>query len=259
MPVEYLDPEIAGEGIHVDKWTPGAWADAPDTRHEEWQPEIEPPHINDYAAFKKHKHYGKYFKPYRYVPFPAVMYYLPLCNPKSAKAERAALIALAKAENVAFNSEDSTEGIRLAFPRSNPAERIVNSRDEVIALGRHWSPTPPVQSNHTRAQMSGKSLPIKSETQRLAETIERTAGKGAVIDPNMIGAIVAAVMAAMKPEQAAPAASLMPDAAPAAAVDAKSDADAEIERQALIELAEKEGVKIDKRWATPKIKEALGL
>ena len=51
--VEYLDPSIAGEGFHAEKHNPGAWMDAPDASAEEWQPDIEPPHINDYAAFKK--------------------------------------------------------------------------------------------------------------------------------------------------------------------------------------------------------------
>src|ERR1700689_1130027 len=88
------------EGVHVDKWSPGNWADAP-AGDEEWQPDVEPPHITDYAAFKKHKHYGKYFKPYRYRPFPAWMYH-------------------------------ATE---------EPKE--VKSREEVIALGRNWSPSPP--------------------------------------------------------------------------------------------------------------------
>jgi hypothetical protein len=63
---EYLAPEIANEGLHADAPISGsqAWMNsAPEA--EEWQPPLEPPRVYDYAGFKTHKRWGKYFQPYR--------------------------------------------------------------------------------------------------------------------------------------------------------------------------------------------------
>lgn len=217
--VEYLDPSIAGEGIHVDQWRAPEWMDTPDVSAEEWQPDIEPPHINDYSSFKKHKHYRQYFRPYRYVPWPAFMYHPTL------------------------------------------GEKVVKSKDEAIALGPEWSGTPPAKK---RIDMAGKSLPVKSDTQRLAEVVAQALGpkQGATVDTNMIGAIVAAVMAAMKADQAQPAPAATAEIDPETLIpplDGKVEIDESIERKALLELAEKEGIKVDRRLSNQKIKEALGL
>jgi hypothetical protein len=215
--IEYLDPAIANEGFHAERFNPGAWADAvPDG--EEWQPDIEEPHVNDYKAFKKHKHYGKYFRPYRYVPFPAWMHHKTL------------------------------------------ESKLCQTKEEVAALGPGWSREP----QRHQIVMVGKALPIKTDTQRLAEAITlgladkqpAAAGLGA-IDPTVIAAIVAAVMAATQKTAdpvviAAPQPEAEPDPEPTAAAPS-------IERLAMIELAEKEGIKIDKRWGDAKLKEALGL
>lgn len=204
------------EGISANDWTPGSWANTPNYADDEWQPDIEPPHINDYAAFKKHKHYGKYFRPYRYTPFPAWMYH------------------------------------KTAEPK------LVKSKEEVLALGPEWSPVP----NKPRIDMTGKSLPVKTDTQRLAETIAtampRTVATAAAADPNLIAAIVAAVVPAVM--------AALPQTQPAA-VSAVSEPEAmdhsrgedDIERKALFELAETNKVKIDKRWSNERIKKELGL
>ena len=229
--IEYLDPEIAGEGTHADAPIPGTWMDGTDPSAEEFQPDIEPPHVNDYAAFKKHKHYRQYFRPYRYQPFPAFMYHPTL------------------------------------------GEKIVKSKDEVAALGPEWSPTP----IKPRVDMTGKSLPVKSDTQRLAETIAATMPKGASpIDATAIAAIVAAVMAAM-PQNAAPQptatnepvgpiAASIETIAPSLAAGETEAKPAEalpshenLERTALLELAAKENIKIDQRWGNKRLKEALGI
>jgi hypothetical protein len=207
------------EGVHVDKWSPGSWANAPGD-DEEWQPDVEPPHITDYAAFKKHKHYGKYFKPYRYRPFPAWMYHATL-EPKEVK-----------------------------------------SREEVVALGPEWSPSPP---NVKRIDMTGKALQGKSETQRLGEVMaaamtQKQQGSNG-FDPTAIAAVVAAVMAALgktEPAQASPAQEPAASEGELFAGGAQTS-DADVERAALIELAEKDGVKIDKRWSNDRIKKELGL
>lgn len=228
--VDYLDPEIANEGESANNWSPGAWTNAPPTSDDEWQPDIEPPHIPDYSAFKKHKHYRQYFRPYRYVPFPAWMYH------------------------------------------ATQEPKIVKSAEEVQKLGPDWSREPIVR----KIDMTGKSLPVKSETQRLAEVVAQAlaAKQGtAPIDANAIAAVVTAVMAAIQPSQkpakvAAPdPEALMPDASDGLhafvenppAEDEKSPEHDGIERKALLELAEKEGVKVDGRWSNKRLKEALGI
>lgn len=211
--IEYLDPEIANDGQSANNWQPGAWTNTPATSDEEYQPEFEPPHINDYAAFKKHKHYKQYFRPYRYQPFPAWMYH----------------------------------------PTQEP--RIVKSKDEVIALGQEWSPQPLKR----RADMTGKSLPVKSETQRLAEVVAQALASqqgNKPVDSNAIAAIVAAVVAAIpRGADTAPVSPGKSEVAPETP-EVPSEDD---ERKALLELAEKEGVKTDKRWSNARLKKELGL
>jgi hypothetical protein len=218
MPIEYLDASIANEGIHAERWTPPEWANDV-AAGEEWQPDIEAPRINDYAAFKKHKHYGKYFRAYRFTPYPMWLYH-PTLDAK-----------------------------------------IVQNRDEVVALGPEWSPIPPAKK---AIVMVGKALPIKTDTQRLAEAITlglaekqpATAGLGA-IDPTVIAAIVAAVLAATQ-RTADPVVASPSEETEVKETQPHADTPS-IERLAMLELAEKEGIKIDKRWGDAKLKEALGL
>ena len=220
--VEYLDREIAGEGLHADAPIPNSWMDGAGAT-EEYQPDIEPPHINDYAAFKKHKHYRQYFRPHVYQPFPAWLYH-PTQEPK--------LVA------------------KYRETKNGWVVDIEACKAEVAALGPEWSPIPVAP----RKDMTGKSLPIKTETQKLAEVMAQAvaAKQGAgPIDASTIAAIVAATVAAInqKPVESQPVDAS--EAAPAVEQD--------VERTALIELADKDGVKIDKRWSNQRIKEALGL
>jgi hypothetical protein len=232
--IVYLDPEIANEGSSANNWAPGDWTIAPSVSDEEYQPDLDPPHINDYAAFKKHKHYRQYFRPYRYVPFPAWMYH------------------------------------------SKHEPKIVKTRDEVLALGPEWSPTP----LKLRVDMTGKSLPVKNDTQKLTEALVAgllkapgaTVAPGGAVDAASIAAIVAAVMAAMPQMQQAAAptaldpAKLMPTDVEGLRqfVESPKGEDEHperdnIERKALLELAEKEGIKVDGRWSSQRLKKELGL
>lgn len=228
MPVEYLDPEIANEGSHADAPIPNAmWMNAPDSSDEEYQPEMDPPHINDYAAFKKHKHYKQYFRPWRYIPFPAWLYH----------------------------------------KTKEPV--IVKTKEEAEALGPDWRREPFVK----KMDMTGKSLPVKSDTQRLAEVVASSLAhkQGQTIDATAIAAVVAAVMAALPGHGTASAveAKPVPQPDPSAglrefvenppAVEYQAPNHGDIERKAMIELAEREGVKIDKRWSNDRIREALGI
>jgi hypothetical protein len=226
--VVYLDPEIAGEGESANNWAPGAWTNAPATE-DEYQPDIEPPHVNDYAAFKKHKHYRQYFRPYRYHPFPAFLYHPTL------------------------------------------GEKIVKTKEEVFALGPEWSPIP----IKPRVDMTGKSLPVKNDTQRLTEAlVAGMAGKKDAGDPATIAAIVAAVVGAMQQPQQAFAERTVPQTAAGSLVDPPVEiakeperavltpdnhVSSETERTALLELADKEGIKVDGRWSNERLKKELGL
>lgn len=248
--VDYLDPEIANEGQSCNNWNPGAWTNGP-AGEEEFQPEIEAPHINDYAAFKKHKTYGKYFKPYRYQPFPAVMYHQNLGS-TTVKTK----------EEVMELGPEWTKFVPVYY-HPLKGKKVIRNQDELEALGPGWAPGIFDTDRKWIAgrEMANKSLPVKSETQRLAEVVAQAMGKqqqSGTIDPTAIAAIVAAVMAATSKQEAAPAkvSKQVAETAPAEAALAPDEA---TERAALIELADKDGVKIDKRWGNDRIKEALGL
>lgn len=237
--LEYLDPEIANEGFSADRMPPNApaWMEGSDPSAEEYQPDIEPPHIPDYAALKKHKHYKQYFRPYRYQPFPAFVYH------------------------------------------ATQEPKIVKNKEEFEALGPGWSPKP----IKPRVDMTGKSLPVKSETQRLAEVVAQAMGKhqqAGPIDPTSIAAVVAAVLAATGSQKPAEAPAKPPELTPEALMPAeevdpstgirqylanppaeedRTAVDDDTERKALLELAERDGIKIDNRWGNKRLKEALGL
>lgn len=56
--IEYLDPEIANEGVSADSPVP-----------------MEPAHVFDYAPLRTHKTYAKYFAPHTYQRYPAIFYH----------------------------------------------------------------------------------------------------------------------------------------------------------------------------------------
>ena len=103
--------------------------------------------------------------------------------------------------------------------------------------------------------MTGKTLPVKSQTEQLGEIVAKSIAarsSSAPIDATAIAAVVAAVMAAMNGGQA-------PAQTAETAADAIVRGEDDIERKALLELAEKEGIRIDRRWSSERIKKELGL
>lgn len=219
--VEYLDPEIANEGFSVDKHNPGAWMDEVPT-DDEWQPDMEPAHINDYAAFKKNKWYGQYFNgrnQRKKIPFPALMHH--------------------------------------AVHES----RLCQNKEQALALGPEWGPEP----HKPRVDMTGKSIPVKSETQRLAEVIAATKNGGdssSALFLELLHKQAAEHQAQMaKMEQRMTAVISAAEGASPVSREASVEAtiDDNVERDALLELAEKEGVKVDGRWSSARIKKELGL
>lgn len=228
--IEYLDPEIANEGQSVNNWTPGEWVNVV-PEEGDWRPSVPNKFVPSYDQLREHKHYGRYFAPHIFRPFPAWMYHPTLPS------------------------------------------KIVKTKEEVIALGPEWATTPFAKSEPV---MVGKSLPVKSEQSKLTEAISaamlqqhKQVAPGA-IDPNLIAMVVAGVMQAMAKNQAPPMPTETPNKETGPTVaevlarkepeeDGHDITDGAVERAALIELAEKEGVKIDKRWSNDRMKEALGL
>src|ERR1700757_4252043 len=116
------------EGESANNWTPGSWANTSVTSEDDWQPDIDPPRINDYAAFKKHKHYGKYFRPYRYTPFPATVYH-PTLGKTDVKSK----------EEVIELGPQWTRFVPV-WNHQIKGTKTVRTQDEVDALGAGWSP-----------------------------------------------------------------------------------------------------------------------
>jgi hypothetical protein len=211
------------EGIHVDKWSPGAWANT-QGEDEEWQPDVEPPHITDYAAFKKHKHYGQYFKPYRYRPFPAWMYH---------KSEEPKLVK-SKDEVIALGPEWSP--VPPAIKRIDMTGKASPAKSETQRL----------------AEVVAQSLSAKTQ------------GAGSIDATAIAAVVAAVMAALPQNQPAAPVAAVPDEASEnearvAVETLAPEDPHAALERKALFELAETNNVKIDKRWSNARIKTELGL
>lgn len=208
--IEYLDPEIANEGLSADE-----------------APDIEEPHINDYATLKKHKHYRRYFKPYIFQPYPAYIYHATQGEKLVGDAKTAAQYG------VSYNKEDShwvCEGEWKVKPvvarKANPndtGKTLVNATAQQAAMG----------TNELMAQI----------LQQLVK------GQGSVA-PALATAIgddkeYQDYLAFKKMKAQAEKPILDIDLPP---VD---------EKALLIEAAESRDIKIDKRWSIDKIKAEL--
>ena len=271
--VEYLDPVIAGDGQDCSNWNPGDWILAPedcdpDTSN---QPQLPEPHIWDYKSLKEHPRYRRYFAPHRYRPFPCWLY--------NHETKQKILVEAWK--------QVQTQ-VQIAGKVQMVLDRVVDveaCQRKVFELGPAWKTKPFA----VERDMTGKTLPVESDTQRLtrvmSEMFARGGGapqapaNGGVVDPTMIGAIVAATLASLNggrgqreaakapdmdlPEWANPASAAETPASPVDQLDLGSQlkpaAEDEVERAALLELAQKEGVKVDGRWSTATLKEKLGL
>lgn len=266
---EYLDPEIAGEGTHADAPIPG-WMTSVEESDLEWQPPLDPPHINDYAAFKTHKRWGKYFRPWRYQAFPAFMYHMQLGSK----------VVKNKEEALALGPE-WTSYVPIWFHPMH-GRKVVTSKElfltregnHVVELSPGWAPgkfSETAKVWEAGRDMGAKSLPVKSDTQRLTEAlVAGLTDKKADADPASIAAIVAAVMAAVQGQgiiknkgDIGPVEIQLDDGTIVRGGNDPEDGDVKLaqslERSALLELAEKEGVKVDGRWSNERLKKELGL
>lgn len=208
--IEYLDPEIANEGLSADE-----------------APDIEEPHINDYATLKKHKHYKHYFKPYIFQPFPAHIYHATEGEKVVGDAKTAAQYG------VSYNKEDShwvcekDWKVKPVIPRkANPndtGKTLVGTTAQQSALG----------TNELMAQILQQILK----------------GQGSVAPA------LATAIADDKEYQDYLAFKKMKASAEKPILDAElPPVD---EKALLIEAAESRDVKIDKRWSIERIKTEL--
>jgi len=248
--VEYLSPDIANEGVKVTGQVPGTSFDA----DEPYQPMIEPPHIPDYKWINQKNPLAKYFPqisgvPYRHRAFPAILYH-PSGETKTVRtAEEAA--------SLGCKCLGPDEGYRWQ-------------------CDREWKSKPfPAHTKFSAANLgAGKALPPPSKEESIAAAVANALKGGANAVTDQVTMIVAAVVAAMKLQQAAPA-PVAPAGAPTpAAVAAPAQENAlggapdpapnpdtvltkDEQKNLLLEAAKDKGVKVDGRWSIERITEEL--
>lgn len=208
---EYLDPSIANEGEAATEWHPGAG----------------PAAIPDLAKMLgNHKHYGRYFAPHVFKPFPTWLYHAsePEFVVKTAKE--------AKEFGVVYDTDDA----------------------RYICSGE-WK-TRPVKKPKPVMDGAGKSV-ISSERAQGGASLEIMAQilqqmKGQVAPPALNEAVKAdpdyAAFVEFKKWKAGQDVSIDE---PAVALSAAE------EKEILLKLAEEKEIHVDKRWGLDKIKAAL--
>lgn len=244
--VEYLDPEIANEGVKVR-----GPAHAGLDEGEDYQPFVEEPHIPDYKSFKTPKHpLSKYFRPYKHKAFPAVFY----------RADGATKIVHSAEDAAKLGCKVGTaeEGFR-------------------FHCTGEWVAKPfSVHTKFDTARLStGKAMPPPTQTEAMSTAIAnalKSVQSGAAGITDQVSTIVAAVVAAMRITGAPAAAPVAPEPAKAAPVAAEADPldiplhlrrtptvdlSTDEKKKLLIEAAEEKGVKVDKRWSFERITEEL--
>jgi hypothetical protein len=217
--IEYLDPEIANEGERAD----AAFA-APRR-----------PHVWDYAQLKEHPHYGQYWAPKPFSPWPAVIYNHKTGEEKTVKDGKEAM-----EYGVGFNR---------------------NLRHPDYEWTGDWQ-AEPRKDLKPNIHVTGKSLVTASAERVTADSMTKILHKLAEgkATPEVSPAIAEAISAdkeyqeylAFKRAQAAVksgTASIETDENPVAhEADPKSG---------LVQLAKEKGIHVDKRWGLDRIQAAL--
>jgi hypothetical protein len=191
---------------------------------EEYQPDIEPPHIPDYSALKTNKKTKHLFAAHRFVPYPATLYHptLPSVVVRN-KSEHDAYLEMGEWRATPYN---------VKVPAHGPGKTVVSSNG-------------PSQGGSTAELMAA-----------ILEQVRRQ-GASASTAPAMKQALHADPEYAeflefkkWKEGQAKPAA-VHAEPAPQ---DALPEAD---QKAILVDAAKEKGIKVDGRWSLDKIKEAL--
>lgn len=248
---EYLDPEIANEGEVATM--PGDSG---------FQTPMEKPHIPDYSWLKPTDKLAKYFPhisgvPYRHRPWPAWLYH---------QTEPARLIQDSYTREdpprLVKTATDQAKELGVVFRKSTPVEISQGFPHFRWDFTGEWRSTPYGGGPDPKAY--GKTLPPPSQNEVIANAVAAAMGMAGKANNNggveMIGAVVAAVMAAMNVQKAsagvanASSALAVPPTAPAQ--EALKLAPEE-EKAVLIKAAQEKNVKVDGRWTAERIKEEL--
>jgi hypothetical protein len=210
---EYLDPEIANEGEAATDWRPGAGP---------------APIVDMSKLLGNHKHFGRYFAPHVFKPFPAWIYHAtePERIVKTAKE--------AKEFGVVYDLEDN----RYICSGDWKTKPVVKKKPDVHASGKSM-----VTSE--RAQ-GGASLEIMAQ-------ILQQMQKGQAAPPALNEAIKAdpdyAAFVEFKAWKAAQDAPKLGEVA--------GELSAAEQKEILVNLAKEKDIHVDKRWSLERIKEAL--
>lgn len=216
--IVYLDPEVLKEGQSADE---------PATN---WKTGSGPAPIVDMSKILgNHKHFGKYFAPHVFLPFPAWIYHAsePEFIVKTAKEARE------------FGVWYDTDDARYVCEGEWKARPVVKKKPSPIGSGKNLI-------SSERAQ-GGASLEIMSQ-------ILQQMQKGQAAPPALTEAVKA------DPDYAA-FLEFKKWKAGATAVETPADVAASLsaseEKEILIKLAGERDIHVDKRWGLEKIKSAL--
>lgn len=237
--VEYLDPEIAGEGVSADNWT------AP----------VPKAHLPSYEGIKAIQKYFPEFsgRPYQHQTFPCWLYH-PGEEPRLISDElryddQLRPVVIRKASEIARE-------LGCVYRNSTVEERAQGfpaARWE-FDPGSKWRPFPhdvrfdPKKAPHKTVvlpQSQGSAGMVNADViaATVAAVLAKTSETGAVVDADRAEF---EAFKAWKAQQASAAAEPPPQ------VNSLAPAD-ETDRDAAIALAGERGVKIDKRWTLDKI------
>lgn len=225
---EYLDPEIANEGLSAD----------------EWQPFVEKPRIPNYENIKSIRKYFPHLSgiPYKHKAFPAWLYHpsMPprICNEKQAAALGVTWRACTPEEKSRWGQShcwDYAEGCEWrATPHDAEARQKID----------------PANPGPGKSLVEGKQNPESAQASMISAVVAATTA--AVMTQLQKLGVISAPAAAPAPQPAAPA--------PANAL-AQKPAEVKLteaeEKDVLTKLADEKGIKIDKRWSLDRIKAAL--
>lgn len=254
---EYLDPEIANEGEVATM--PGDSG---------FQTPMEKPHIPDYSWLKPTDKLAKYFPhisgvPYRHRPWPAWLYH---------QTEPARLIQDSYTREdpprLVKTATDQAKELGVVFRKSTPVEISQGFPPFRWEFTGEWRSTPFGGGPDPKAY--GKTLPPPSQNEVIASAVAAAMRMAGTASPSgnveMIGAVVAAVMAAMKAQNGTAA-----DAASATQGSMANTTSAltgtpqqqplalspDEEKQVLVDAAKEKNIKVDGRWSVERIKEEL--
>lgn len=214
--IEYLDPEIANEGERADS----AFVVSPK------------PHVWDYAQLKEHPHYGQYWAPKAFQPWPAWIY-----NHKTGEKKVVDNAMEAAQHGIRFNKalrhpDYEWTGDWQAEPRKDLKPNINETGKSLVTA-------------------SAERITADSMTKILQRLAEGKAG-------NEVSPAIAEAINADKDYQEYLA---FKRARAAVQVEPESpsveDNELLVDKDAMVRLAKEKGIHVDKRWSLDRIKSAL--